>query len=211
MAEAVAPEFARFVADERLAGRFPAAPRPVAAGQVIDRAVVGAAQASELMRVAARRAAGLIRPSKRAEVVWVEGESELAIGLLELRLKLDAGLITVLIPVRCDQTGPAVVEVAFACGSSDQPAGLYAAAHRRPRGPELLVASWGDALVAFAWQCLLGLVTGIAGAVGKDQRGNVLVPVELTVTARGIQIVPMARHRFAGTCGLKPPAGGVER
>ena len=27
--------------------------------------------------------------------------------------------------------------------------------------------TWGDALVAFAWQCVLGLVTGIAGATGK--------------------------------------------
>jgi hypothetical protein len=45
-------------------------------------------------------------------------------------------------------------------------------------------------------------VAGIAGAVGKDARGNLLVPVELTASERGIQIVPMARHRFAGVSGL---------
>jgi hypothetical protein len=104
--------------------------------------------------------------------------------------------------VRCDQTGAASVEVRFACGSPDRPAGLYAAAERRPQGPELIVRAWGDSLVAFAWQCLLELVTGLANAVGKDQRGNLLVPVELVATRRGIEVVPMARHRFSGSTGL---------
>lgn len=208
MAEAVAHEFVRFVAAQRRARRLPAAPRAAGEGKVLDPVIVSAAQASELMRVAARRAAGLIGPTKRTEVVWVEGESELAVGF-DLRVKLSNDLILVAIPVRCDQTGSAVVEVALVCGSPDQPAGLYVAAARRPRGPELIVATWGDALVAFAWQCLLGMLTGLAGASGKDQRGNLLVPVELAVSARRIEVVPMARHRFAGSSGLKPAA--VER
>ena len=66
----------------------------------------------------------------------------------------------------------------------------------------MIVDAWGDALVAYAWQCVLGLVSGIAGAIGKDSRGNVLVPAELTATRRGLQIVPMARHRFSGSSGL---------
>lgn len=209
MADSVAPEFVRFVAEERRAQRLPAALRRVAAGQVSESLFVEAGRANALMQVAARRAAGLFRPGRRNEVVWIEGESELAVSLVEMRLEFDTGLIVVAIPVRCDQTGPAVVEVSFACGSPDEPAGLYAAAQRRPRGPALIVAAWGDALVAFAWQCLLGLVSGIAGASGKDERGNVLVPVELIVTGRGIQIVPMGRHRFAGSSGLKPSVGKV--
>jgi hypothetical protein len=138
--------------------------------------------------------------------VWVEGESELAVSLVELRVRFGTGLITVTLPVRCDQTGSVTVDVAFACGSPGAPAGLYVAAQRRPRGPELIVATWGDALVAFAWQCLLGLVSGLAGATGKDQRGNVLVPVEMIATPRALQIVPMARHRFSGSSGLKVAA-----
>jgi hypothetical protein len=201
VAATIAPEFVRFIADQRRA-RGVAAARATGEGEVADTVMVSAAQATELLRVVARRAAGLIRPTKRTEVVWVEGESELAVSLVDLRVKLGAGSIMVAIPVRCDQSGSAVVEVAFACGAPDQPAGLYAAAERRPRGPEIVVATWGDALVAFAWQCLLGLVTGIAGATGKDRRGNVLVPVELTATARRIEIVPMARHRFRGASGL---------
>ena len=77
---------------------------------------------------------------------------------------------------------------------------------KRPNGPAIVAEAWGEPLVAFAWQCLLGLVAGIAAAVGKDQRGNLLVPVELAASARGIQIVPMARHRFSGSSSLKAQA-----
>jgi hypothetical protein len=210
MAETVAPEFTRFVEAERRAQRLPAATRPVGEGEVGNAVFIEAGQATELVHVAARRAAGFFRPSKRTEVVWVEGENELAVGLA-VNVKLSAGLIRIGIPVRCDQTGNAMVEVLFVVGSPDQPAGLYAAASRRPTGPEVVVAAWGDALVAFAWQCVLGLVTGIAAATGKDQRGNLLVPVELAVTGRGIEIVPMARHRFAGSSTLTAPTKPVVR
>lgn len=204
MADTVAPEYLRFVADARRAQRLAAAPRPMAEGEVSHGIVLDPKQATELLRVAARRAVGWFRPTRRTEVVWVEGESELAVDLGGLAVRLGTGLILVALPVRCDQTGIATVEIAFACGSPDAPAGLYAAVQRRPRGPDLIVATWGDALVAFAWQCLLGMVSGIAGATGKDQRGNVLVPVEMVATSRALEIVPMARHRFAGSSGLKP-------
>ncbi len=205
MAETVAPEFASFLAAERRARHVPQVTRPMAEGEVFGRVFIEAGRAGELVRVAARRAAGFFRPTERSEVVWVEGESELAVGFAALEVKLSTGLIRIGIPVRCDQTGPASVEVLFAVGSPEQPAGLYAAAPRRPNGPEIIVTTWGDALVAFAWQCVLDLVTGIAAATGKDQRGNLLVPVEIAVTGRGIEIVPMARHRFAGSSTLKSP------
>jgi hypothetical protein len=192
MADTVAPEFARFVEAERRAQRLPAATRPMAEGEVFKPVFIEAGRSAELLRVAARRAAGFFRPSTRNEVVWVEVD-----------VKLSTGLIRIGIPVRCDQTGPASIELLFAVGSPTQPAGLYAAAARRPNGPDIIVSTWGDALVAFAWQCVLDLVTGIAAATGKDQRGNLLVPVEIAVTGRGIEIVPMARHRFAGSSTLK--------
>jgi hypothetical protein len=205
MADTVAPEFLRFVASERRANRLPARPGPMAAGDVSHPVIVESGQASELLRIAARRAVGLLRPTKRTEVVWVDGDSELAVSLTDLHVKIDTGLILVAIPVRCDQTGSALVEVFFAVGSPDDPAGLYASTFRRPNGPPLIVGAWGQALVAFAWQCVLGMVSGIAGATGKDDRGNVLVPAELVASQRGIQIVPMARHRFAGSSGLRTP------
>jgi len=203
VAETVAPEFARFVESERRAKRLPQATRKMAEGDVFEPVFIEAGRSIELMRVASRRAAGFFRPTQRSEVVWVEGENELAVGIAGVDVKLGDGLIRVLIPVRCDQSGAASVEVLFATGSPTEPAGLYAATARRPNGPEIVIAAWGDALVAFAWQCVLDLVTGIAAATGKDARGNLLVPVELAVSAHGIQILPMARHRFAGSSTLK--------
>ena len=209
MADTVAPEYARFIAAQRRAAVLPPASEAMGEGEVGRAIFVDAAQATELLRVAARRAAGLFRPSKRAEVVWVQGENELAIDLQKIALRLGAGQIRLLIPVRCDQSGAAITEVLFAVGSPAEPAGLYAAAPRKPSGPDVVVAAWGDALVAFAWQCLLGLVAGISGASGKDGRGNLLVPVELVATAKGLTILPMARHRFFGSSGLKSAKGGA--
>ena len=202
MSEAVAPEFAHFITGERRAGRLPAAPGPRAAGEVFHPVTVEGGKASELLRVAARRAAGLFRPTKRKEVVWVNGDSELAVNLVDLQVKLADGLVRVLLPVRCDQSGNAQVEVVFAVGSPRQPSGLYASTYRRPNGPAAVVSVWGEHLVAFAWQCLLGMASGLAGATGKDSRGNVMIPVELVASERGLQIVPMARHHFAGSSGL---------
>ena len=181
-------------------------PRPQAEGEIGRPVLLGAAEAQPLLIVAARRAAGFFRATKRTEVVWVEGDSELAVSLVKLALEFGDATVTVVLQVRCDQTGEASVRVPFVLGTLAQPAGLYAAAPRRPYGPELVITSWGDALVAFAWQCLLGLVTGLANATGKDARGNLLVPVEMALTARGLAIVPMARHRFSGSSGLKPTA-----
>ncbi len=203
MAETVAPEFARFVAAERQARRLPASVRVTAEGQVLHSVFVAKAQIEALMRVAARRASGMLRPSKRTEVVWVEGENEIAIGFSTLTVGLASGFIRVGIPVRCDQIGSGRVDVTFAVGSPQAPAGLFAATYRRPAGPELVVSTWGEALVAFAWQCLLGFVTSVAGATGKDHRGNLLIPVELAAGERGIEIVPMARYRFAGNTSLE--------
>lgn len=211
MADVIAPEFIRFVAAERRANRLPAAPGPMVAGEVSDPVFIEDKQASELLRVAAKRASGLFRPTKRTEVVWVEGDSELAINLVDLHVKLSDGLIRVMIPVRCDQTGGALVDVVFAVGAPDQPAGLYASSYRRPNGPEVIVGAWGDALVAFAWQCVIGLISGIAGATGKDSRGNVLVPVELIASRHGLEIVPMARHRFSGSSGLVNPSKRIRQ
>ena len=203
MAETVDAEYLRFVAGERRGRRLAPLPHAVREGQPTANVTVEAGRVPELMRVAARRAAGFFRPTKRTEVVWVQGASELAVGFGAIDVKLSVGLLRVLIPVRCDQTGNARVEVVFAVGAPEAPAGLYAATPQQPVGPEVVVQVWGDALVAFAWQCLLGFVTGIAGATGKDERGNVLVPIDLSATPRALMITPMARHRFAGSSTLR--------
>jgi len=160
--------------------------------------------ASRLIVAAARLAAGFFRPTQRSVVVWIEGDSELAVEIGGVRIDIGYGRVDLLLPVRCDQTGAADVVVTFAVGASQRPAGLYASTLRRPTGPKLIIDTWGDALVAFAWKTLLELASQLAGAIGgKDGRGNLLVPAELRASREGLTILPMGRFRFAGSSGLK--------
>ncbi len=199
--ESVAPEYARFVAQQRGDGFLPEHPPVLAAGAVTDSLHLDPESARRLVRIAALRATGFFRPTRRTSVVWVDGDSQLAVSVAEIDLEFAEGLVVVVVPTRCDQDeGP--VRVSFVVGSPGRPRGLYAATETVPRGPQLIVDVWAEALVAFAWQCLLGLVSGLAGAVGKDDRGNVLVPVEIQANSDGLAIVPMARHRFSGSTGL---------
>ena len=73
--------------------------------------VIDPDSARRLLGVAAKRAAGLFRPTTRTEAVWVQGDSELAVGLADVTLETRDGLIIVGIPVRCDQIQPSTVTV----------------------------------------------------------------------------------------------------
>jgi hypothetical protein len=201
----IAPEYVEFLQARRRAQDAPPEDEAIPAGDAGRPIVATPGDLTKLISTAAKRAAGFFRPTRRTEVVWIVGDSQLAVGLEGIEVTTGDGLVVVRLPVRTDQTGRARVEVAFATGSDNQPAGLYAAAHPRPQGPALIVEAWGEHLVAFAWQCLLGVVAGLAGASGKDNRGNVLVPAEMVVNPDGITIVPMGRHRFAGSSGLATP------
>lgn len=216
--EDIAPEFLRWEGRRpRVAGAAAREPgaghaeagrgRPLGPGDVAGPVRLDGESAARLVVVAARLAAGFFRPTNRREIVWVEGDSQLAVGIGGVGITTGDGVVFVTIPVRCDQSGRADVTITFAVGGPDRPAGLYAATPRRPTGPALVVDVWGDALVAFAWQTLLGLAAQVAGAVGKDGRGNILVPAELSATSDGLSVLPMARHRFAGSSGLKPARG----
>lgn len=206
-ADGIAPEYRRYIAGQRSAAeRTVLAPR-AASGELGKTVRVDPRSAVGLLRVAARRASGFVRPGsgeQHPQVLWVDGDNALAVLIARVDLRFGEGTITVRIPVRCDQTGDSLVEVLFATGSANRPAGLYAAAQRRPSGPAIVVATWGDSLVAFAWEAVLGMVAGLAAAAGKDTRGNVLVPAEMVASANGLVLQPMARHRFAGGSGLKP-------
>lgn len=196
MSDDVAPEFVSFIREERNRSKITVASRPLNEGELSRPIFLTTKVLPGLLRTAAMRAAKLPQ-GRPSEVIWVQGERELALNLAGMNARLADGLIRVLIPVRTDQTGRGTVDVAFAVGTTNQPSGLYASAYRRPNGPPLIVEAWGESLVAFAWKCLLGLITGIAGASGKDARGDNLVPVELTASPNGITILPMARYRFS--------------
>jgi hypothetical protein len=213
--EAIHPAFQSWLTAQRRAGARAAAagpsaepaerPRPltIGSGDVTEPVRVDLESASKLVVVAARMAAGFFRPTRRSVVVWVEGDSELAVEIGSVKIATNTGRVDLSLPVRCDQTGRADVVVTFAVGWPGRPAGVYASTLRRPFGPTLVIDTWGGALVAFAWQILLTLVTQVAGAVGKDTRGNVLVPADLSATPDGLAVLPMGRFRFSGASGLK--------
>jgi len=203
--ESVPPEFRRHVERLRGEGLLPAESAR-ASGEVGPAIRIDQESAVTLMRVSALRAAGFFRPTRRTTIAWVDGTNHLAIQVADLNLVIEEGQVVVLIPVRCDQA-EGTVRVTFVLGSPERPRGLYAATERRPHGPEVVVETWGDHLVAFAWQCLLGLYAGMAGASGKDGQGNYLVPVEVTADREGLSVVPMGRHRFSGSSGLLTSSG----
>lgn len=170
---------------------------PLAAGGRMTSIPIRGEALVTLTAQAARRALGAASTSRRnTEVVWSDGGDELAVDPAGVKTATTVGAISITIPVRCDQTGPATVEVTFAVGSPDRPAGLYAAAEGRPRGPAVIVDRWADALITFAWSAVLELAEGIAGSVGRDTRGQRLIPGSLVAGEEGLDIVPLARHRL---------------
>jgi hypothetical protein len=202
--EHVPVEFERYVAARRRVGAIPVFPvgRIIRPGELIDPIVVPVADVNRLAIVAARHSSGLPRAGRTNEAVWQSGDNELVVGIGAVQVQTTDGVIAVTIPVRCDQTGQTDVHVSFAVGSAEQPTGLYAATQRRPQGPDVVIETWGEALVAYAWQVVLQLATGLAGATGRDAQGNRLVAAQLQATSDGLNIQPMARHRFAGTISM---------
>ena len=70
MAKDVAPEFERFVSDARRTQQLPAAAERLTPGAIAQPIVVEPGRAAEFLRVAARRAAGLVstHPPQRSRM-----------------------------------------------------------------------------------------------------------------------------------------------
>jgi hypothetical protein len=128
--------------------------------------------------------------------IWTSGGSELLVQTGKIRVSLDDGLVVIGVPVSCDQVASVVIQIPFATGSKDSPAGMIAATEDRPRGPAAIVDFWGEALIAFAWRIFLTATTRAAAAGGVDRDGVPLVPAAITVAKDGVSLLPMARHAF---------------
>ena len=133
---------------------------------------------------------------RRGSVVWVAGDSELLVQTREVSARFAHGLVTVSIPVHCEETGAVSIDVPFSVGDDREPAGMFAATETRPRGPVVITDIWGDALVAFAWKLLVTVAGGIADRAGRDVDGAGLIPAALTVEADGMRVLTQARHVF---------------
>ena len=188
---------------ERCPGMLPS--EPVTAGAVAAPLHIESKEAGALITVAARQsvleAVGAPIPSDPNElpssVLWQEGPDALMIDVAGIEVRVDTGVVTVAIPVTCDQVprGRAVAEVDFVVGTPERPTGLLVAA-TEPRGPRVIIRRWGEALTALAWQSVLGSIGGVAAAAGIDRDGAPLIPTALTATPAGVGIVLQARHEM---------------
>jgi hypothetical protein len=131
-----------------------------------------------------------------ARVVWYEADAEVVVHLDRTRVRAIDGLVLVALTLECDQTGVAEVVVPFAVGTDKRPAGLVAASEAKPRGPQVLVDRWGEAIVATAWRAVVDAATTIARDRGSDLDGAPLRAGALVARGGRIAVVPQARHSF---------------
>jgi hypothetical protein len=190
------------VPDDPLPAGTPGSVVPVAAGQAGQ--LVGTAIAQAVSMSAAGRLPAQQPPP--SAVLWRDGIDSLLVQVSGISVKLQAGVVAVIIPVACDQltgddgpgasggTGTVVVQIHV--GMPDRPTGMLAATPERPDGPEVVVERWGVALTALAWRGLLDAAGGVAAAAGKDTDGTPLVPVALVASADGLAVLPQARQPF---------------
>jgi hypothetical protein len=154
-------------------------------------------EAQKLMLPTARLVADLPAGS-RLEVVWVSGTSELTVNIAGLTFGCDPGVVTIGVPVSCDQVASAVVTVSLAIGTAAEPSGLLMSTFTLPQGPPLIVDLWGEAVTAFAWEVLLHLIQQLSGQAGVDRSGEPLVPALIAADTDLLVIHPMARRSVIG-------------
>lgn len=168
-------------------------------GSQTDKAItVPQSQARKALRSVVRLVADL-PVGARPLVAWTDGDDELLVDISATTLTCLVGMVRIGVKVACDQLpGAATIEVAFAVGSADRPAGLSMSAHNRLLGPDVVVDRWSDAITAFAWESLIETATQIAALTGNDARGRPLVPVAISSGSGTLTIQPMARHELRG-------------
>ncbi len=138
--------------------------------------------------------AALAVSDRTPSVVWVRGDSELAVHADRTRVALGKGTLVVGVRVECDQTGPAEVAVPFALGSDDLRSGLVMAVPARADGPPLVVEQWGAVIVAAVYRALLDVMSAVAASAGIDRDGMPLIPGAVSTDGATLTVVPQARH-----------------
>lgn len=164
-------------------------------GAAVEVLRVPVAVANRMLRTTIRLVADL-PPRATGTLVWVQGDSELLVDAQGVQLACAPGLVTVGVPVTCDelQQRPATIPVPIAVGTAERTAGLVMATFDRLAGPELVTALWSEAIAAFAWEALVHLAQQLSAAVGKDAAGRPLVPASIGAEQGVLLVQPMARH-----------------
>lgn len=149
--------------------------------------------AQRLLRAVSRLVADLPL-SKNQDVVWTLGASDLLVHTGRMTIELVSGLVTIGLPVECDQVESATVSVPVAVGTTKQVRGLFASAFDKPLGPSMITDVWADALTAFAWECVITLAQHLAAEAGRDRQGRVLVPAAVAAEKGAFLVKAMARN-----------------
>jgi len=154
------------------------------------RTVPDAATPAQLDTLLARGLAGTpadgSAPSIRADarVIWVDHGDEVLVHLDSLRTAIAGETVLVSLDLQTDETGRATLVVPFAVGTRPE-GGLTFVTEALPRGPELLVRRWGEAVQNAAYAALLDLARTHA-----DERGT--IPSALYVKDGALRFVAKA-------------------
>jgi hypothetical protein len=175
----------RWVCPERAGARESLPP-----GAVADAVEIEDGHFEQLARAA-------VAPAEEARsVVWRDADAEVVVHLDRTRVRARDGLVLIGLTLESDQTGVAEVVVPFAVGTDERAAGMVAATERKPRGPDVLVTRWGDAIIATAWLAFVETAASIARLRGSDLEGEPLRPGAFSARSGQITVVPQARHVF---------------
>lgn len=187
----------RAIIDKQLGGLLPG--QVVPPGGTAPERTLTPDDVNVLVRSAAVTAAGLDpakTPLPLPRVLWTSGANRLLVDLARISATLGNGLIELTLGVACDQTGDATVSVTFVTGTPDRPTGGVTATESHPRGPEVVVQNWSEALVAFAWNIVLIVTSALTGAAATDPAGRPLITNALSVSPDALGVLPMGRFAY---------------
>lgn len=152
-------------------------------------------------------AAGLepaLTPTPPPPVLWSDGQSRLLVHLGRSRIALGDGHIDVLLSVECDQTDRTDVVCTFVTPRPERLGGFAFATEDAPRGPEAVVAVWGEALIALSWRALVEVARIVAGGAGVDAYERPFVPAAVVASPGALYVLPMPTHTFVPAGGSAP-------
>lgn len=160
---------------------------------------IGPSDLQQLIPGAVIAAAGLdptTTPSPLPALLWEDAGNQLLVQLAGVQASLGDGFIELTIPVSCDQAPSAAAIVTFVTGTPTNPSGGVTTTEDHPRGPAVVVETWHEPLIAFAWQVVLIATAALAGAVGTDASGRALITSDLAISKDSLSVLPMAQHAF---------------
>jgi hypothetical protein len=163
-------------------------------GTVLDALEIPQAAAQTLFRPVIRFVAD-VPAGSTPDVVWQLGRNELLVHTDTARLVCTTGLVRISVDVDCDQIDQAVMAtVPIAVGTASAPTGLVMSTFSRVGAPAEVADVWSDAISAFAWEGLVELARRLCAALGEDDGGRPLVPVDIGGRPKLLTVTPMARH-----------------